>query len=296
MNSKQPEIFFSEKQAGFLCRLVFAIILLDLILAGFSNTLVHQLRSPVLRLVHLDPVFWLMHLLRIPEILTSNISLAWFWDCMLFTICGGIIIFPRRKWLIAIFIFFYFVYYIIFNSFGAHHTHSLIPFLIAPVAFLFSKRSFLFAWQALRYFLLFSYSAAFFWKFFRFSWLQSGQGDWIIKKNLTPYLFFNSHTFLADIYFWFLQNPPVADAIYLTGFILEGSFIVGFFTHKWDRFLLVISLLLPLGFWFMADAMFYEMIILSLTLLPLSSIKKYSSTPSKQFGKLHQIAGQRYDN
>lgn len=275
MNNKQPEIYFSEKQTGFLCRLVFTIILVDLAFSGLSNTLVHQLQSPVLKFTYLDPVFWAMHILGIPETITSHIYLAWFWDGMLFITCGLVIIFPGNKWLIVSFIIFYFVYYIIFNSFGTHHTHSLVPFLIAPVVFLFSKKSFLFAWHGLRYFFLFSYSAAFLWKFFRFSWLQVDQGNLIIKKNLTPYLFFNSHTYLADFYFWFLQNPGIVYVIYLAGFILEGLFIVGFFTRKFDRYLFVISLLLPLGFWFMADAMFYEMIILSLTLLPLSLIEKF---------------------
>jgi hypothetical protein len=36
-----------------------------------------------------------------------------------------------------------------------------------------------------------------------------------------------------------------------------------------------------LGFWFMADAMFYEMIILSLTLLPLSLIEKFGAYSPK---------------
>ena len=274
MKNKEEQKYFSEEEATFLCRIVFGVILIDLIFAGFSNTLVHQLHSPVLKFPYLDPVFWLMHLLRIPELITSYLFLAWFWDIVLFAASIGIIIFPRKKWMIGVFIIFYFVYFIIFNSYGAHHTHSLIPFLITPIAFLFSKKSFSFAWQGLRYFFLFSYSVAFLWKFFRFSWLQSNQGILIIKKNLTPYLYFNPHTFLADIYFWFLQHPSFVQAFYLSGFILEGVFIVGFFTKKFDRFLFVISLLLPFGFWFMADALFYEMMILSLTLLPLSTIER----------------------
>ncbi|MEO6894402.1 MAG: hypothetical protein ABI136_05150 [Ginsengibacter sp.] len=275
------EISFSEKQTDFLCRLVFLIILVDLLFSAFSNTLIHQLQSPVLKFAYLDPAFWVMHLLRIPETITTNFFLSCFWDIMLFVSSIGVFIYPRKKWLIAVFIFFYFVYYIIFNSFGAHHTHSLIPFLIMPIAFLFSKKSFSFAWQGLRYFLLFSYSAAFFWKFFRFSWLQSDQGILIIKKNLTPYLFFNPHTFLANMYFWFLQNPGIVYTIYLAGFILEGFFIVGFFTKKFDRYLFIISLLLPFGFWFMADALFYEMAILSLTLLPVLTIARFQHYFSK---------------
>ncbi len=278
MKNKNPEIYFSQKQVDFLCRLIFSVILIDLIFSAFSNTLIHQLQSPVLKFAFLDPTFWIMHLLHIPELISSNLYIAWFWDIVLFASCIGVIIFPQKKWLIAVFIVFYFVYYIIFNSYGVHHTHSLVPFLIAPVPFLFSKKSFSFAWQALRYFLLFSYSAAFLWKFFRFSWLQSNQGILILKKNLAPYLYFNPHTFLADVYFWFLKNPFLVEAFFFTGFVLEGFFIIGFFTRKYDKALFFISLLLPFGFWFLADAVFYEQIILSLTLLPVSIIARFSSS------------------
>jgi hypothetical protein len=81
---------------------------------------------------------------------------------------------------------------------------------------------------------------------------------------------------LADIYFWFLGHPFFVEVIFFTGFILEGLFIIGFFTKKFDRLLFIISLLLPFGFWFMADAVFYELVILSITLLPVSAIAKFS--------------------
>lgn len=277
MKNKNTEIYFSQRQADFLCRIVFAVILLGLIFCSFSNTLIHQLQSPVLKFAYVDPTFWLMHLLHIPGLISSNFYISWFWDIVLFISCIGVLVFPQKKWIVAIFIIFYFGYFIIYNSYGAHHTHSLVPFLIAPVPFLFSRKSFTFSWQALRYFLLFSYSAAFLWKFFRFSWLQSSQGILIVKKNLTPYLYFNPHSFLADIYFWFLGHPFFIQILFLTGFILEGFFIVGFFTKKFDKILFIISLLLPIGFWFMSDAFFFEMLILSITLVPYDIIFKWGS-------------------
>jgi hypothetical protein len=37
---------------------------------------------------------------------------------------------------------------------------------------------------------------------------------------------------------------------------------------------------LPLGFWFLADAVFYEMAVLSLTLLPAATIAKLAKLPA----------------
>jgi len=283
MTNQESQNNFSEADAAFLCRIVFVVILVDLFFSGFSNTLVHQLQSPVLKFPYLDPVFLLMHFLHIPELVTSYKLIAWLWDFMLFASATAIIFFPRKKWLIVVFIIFYFIYYIIFNSFGAHHTHSLVPFLLTPVVFLFSKKSFSFAWQGLRYFFLFAYSAAFLWKFFRFSWLYTDQGILIMKKNLAPYLYFNPNTFLASVYFWFINHPSLLQVLYVTGFVMEGLFIIGFFTKKYDPVLFIISLILPLGFWFMADALFYEMILFSLTLLSPSVIAKLRAMVSTPF-------------
>jgi len=267
--------YFSVRYIHLLCRMVFATILVHLIFSGLANTLVHQLQAPVLKFPYVDPTFWIMHLLHIPEFISSHFYIAWLFDILLFTLCILTIIFPQKKWLIGSFIILYFNYFIIFNSFGAHHTHALIPVLIAPVPFLFSRKTFFYLWEALRYFLLFSYAAAFIWKLFRFSWLNKNQGILILKKNLTPYLYFNPHTSLANIYQWFLNNPATTNCVFLCGFILEGLFIVGFFTKKYDKYLFFISIILPVGFWFLADALFFEELILSITLLNLNAGYKY---------------------
>ena len=271
MKSKLYQNYFTLKPVETLCRIVFGLILLHLVFSAFANTLVHQMQMPVLKFAYVDPTFWIMHLLNIPEFISSNYTIAWIFDSVLFLSCIMVIIFPKNKWMIGIFILFYFNYYIIFNSFGAHHTHALIAVLITPVAFLFSKKSFFYAWEGLRYFLLFSYSAAFFWKFFRLSWLNNNQGILIIKKNLTPYLYFNPDSFLSKIYTWLLDNPAFTNTIFISGFIIEGLFIIGFFTKKYDRYLFFLSIILPVGFWFFADALFFEQLILSLTLLKIKS-------------------------
>lgn len=275
MEDKREEKEFSLIYIDILCRIVFAIILYNLILTAFSNTLIHQLRAPVLKSPYVDPTYWVMHLLHLPELISSNIYLAWLLDILLFATCIGALIFPRQKWIIGLYIAFYFVYTIIFNSYGIDHTHPQIVFLITPVPFLFSQKAFSYTWEGLRYFFLFSYSAAFLWKFLRFSWLQSDQGVLIMKRNLAPYLYYNPDTFLANVYVWFLNNPFWVNAIFIIGFIAEGAFIIGFFTKKYDKYLFFLSLALLLGFWFLADAVFYGQVIYSLTLLHLKSGSKY---------------------
>ena len=89
----------------------------------------------------------------------------------------------------------------------------------------------------------------------------------ILKKNQAAYLYLEPDTMLAGLYRWLLLQPALVNGAYIAGVIIEGLFIIGFFTRKYDKYLLILSILLPAGFWFTADAYFFELLILSLTLV-----------------------------
>ena len=260
-----------------LCRIVFAFILFVLMYAAASNTLFHQLQSPVLKYPYVDPVYWLMHLLRIPDTVVSNYTVAYVFDILLFISCTACIVFPLKRISVLLFLVIYFIYFITLNSYGGHHTHAGVGVLLIPIPFLFRKNiTFSLLWQALRYYTLFIYVSAFLWKLFRLSFLQEYHGLLILENNLAPYLYYNPGTWLSKFYWWIVQNALLADAMYRLGFVLEGLFIVGFFTRRYDKYLLLISLFLITGFWLLADALFFQLLILNFTLVNFNSKKSDS--------------------
>lgn len=259
---------YTSPEQKLLCRITFAGIFGSLVYSLLSHTLTHQLCAPVLKYPYVDLTYWLLHLLQIPEFITGHYIVACLFDGALFAFCILSFGYPGKRLFIGLFTLLYFIYFIIFNTYGAHHTGPKIGFLLIPLPFLVAnERSFNYLWQSLRYFLLFAYSSAFAWKLLRFSWLYEDQGVLIMKKNLAAYLYFNPSTTQAEVYRWLLQHPAIVNSLFITGFIMEGLFIIGFFTRKYDRFLLLLSVLLPLGFYFMADAAFFELLLLSLTLV-----------------------------
>lgn len=263
-------IFYTPAEQKRIARIIFSLLLLSLVWSFLSNTLVHQLCAPVITYPYVDPTYWVMNWLRIPEIITGNYVVSSIFDGLLFGACALSLIFPGRKLFIWSFIILYFIYFITYNTYGAHHTGNKWGLLLIAVPFTAANnKSFNYLWQGLRYFLIFGYSCAFLWKFFRFGWLYPDQGLLILKKNAAAYLYFESHTLRAGVYHWLLQHPARVTTLSVTGMILEGLFIIGFFTRKFDRYLLILSVLLPFGFWLMADAYFFEMLILSLTLVKL---------------------------
>lgn len=261
-----------------LCRVVFSFIFLFLVYAFISNTAFHQLRSPVLKYPYVDPLYWLMHWLQIPDIIVSNNSVAWIFDVLLFASCLLCIVFPLQRIFIVVFLISYFIYFITYNSYGAHHTHGEVGILLAPVPFLFRKElTFSFLLEGLRYYILFIFSSAFLWKLFRLSFLQDDHGVWIVKNNLASYLYFHPGTFFGNCYRWMLQHPSFTNTMYIAGIIAEALFIVGFFTRRYDKYLLVLFILLVTGFWFMADAFFVPLLVLAPTLVNFNATRSDSS-------------------
>jgi hypothetical protein len=122
-------------------------------------------------------------------------------------------------------------------------------------------------WQALRYYTLFIFVSAFLWKLCRLTFLNKDHGLLIMKNNLTSYIYYHPDSFFSDMYHWLFQYPGITNALYISGVILEGVFIIGFFTKKYDFWLLILSLVLITGFWFMADAFFFQLLVLSFTLI-----------------------------
>ncbi len=164
--NKQP--YHLWLQRDFLCRIVFAFIFIDLLYNFFSNSMVHQLQTPSLKFPYIDITYWLFHLLKIPDTVSSNQLLAYCLGFFLFIFSIGTLLFPSRRIFIKAFFVFYVIYYIIFNSYGTHHTHSKIGILLMPIPFfLKSNKRFEFMWEAMRYFTLFIYADAFFWKLTR---------------------------------------------------------------------------------------------------------------------------------
>ncbi len=254
-----------NNQRAVLCRLVFAFIFVFLLYYLCSNTLVHQLQSPALIFPYVDITYWLFHLFRIPEFIAHNYLIACCFDIALFTSCILSLLFPDKRIFITGFFLLFFVYYIIFNSYGNQHTHSKVGILLMPLPFMVPKRMFCYMWEVMRYFTVFVYADAFIWKLLRFNFFTKDHGSLVVKKNFAAYLFYHHDGFFADAYTCLLEHPIFIQTIFITGFIMEGCFIIGFFTKRFDRYLLVLSILLPLGFLFLSDAFFFELTILSFT-------------------------------
>lgn len=252
---------------NFLCRLVFGCIFIFLVYDFLSHALLYQLHSPALIFPYVDITYILFNLSGIQKAIGQSFTFSFCFSILLFVFCAAVIIWPFKRLYIALFSILYFIYFLSYNNYGAHHVHTKIGILFISIPFAFANNIYLLLWEGLRYYTLFMYADAFLWKLFRGTWLFDKQGILIIKGNITPLLFSHPDYKLKSVYDYLFMHPEFADILFKTGFVFEGLFIVGFFTKKYDLYFVVLSTLLAVGFLFMADAFAFELLILNFTLI-----------------------------
>jgi hypothetical protein len=290
----QTNLLDREKTARYVSVFLFA----SWCYSAFSGTLVHQLEKPVWPWLYADPSYWTLFFTGIPNRITQNLSLAYTFDSAILFSIMALFLVPDRVWMARILWCLFGIYVITLNAYGMHHASNKagLWWMITPFCFRDLKRV-TWVWQALRYYALFIFVAAAGWKISRGAWLHPNQGILIVQKNLIQYVFEFPNQPLAKLYQWVFAHPAVANALYLIGVLLEGSFMVGYFTKKWDRVLIGFAWILCIGFWWMADAFIFELLVLFLTLLPAHRVM----LPTKLDASIpvdtsHKILSQSSDN
>src|SRR6476646_9258011 len=87
---------FMQLPREFMARVIYGWILLMLIYFYLNNSLVHQWHQPPLILPEADNVYWLLHILNIPQFIYGSSITAYLFDGIM--ICSTVlfILFPRR--------------------------------------------------------------------------------------------------------------------------------------------------------------------------------------------------------
>jgi hypothetical protein len=118
-----------------------------------------------------------------------------------------------------------------------------IAWLLFPVLFItINLQSFYFILNGLRYFFLYFFASASVWKLIQKGVFNIHQMSGVLLYQHKEYLTSSSNWYTHFIY-WLINHPSVSYLFYIGGSILELSFIVGFFTKKYDLLLIAAFLL-----------------------------------------------------
>gem|GEM_PF-623857 len=253
-------------------RWTFGLALVLYIHRFFTHSLVHQMHQPLLFEADFDYTYWLYQASGFAGIFVKTPVGAWIFDAVLgLSTLACWLTRARQRWLVMVSAISWSLYGLTYNSYSCHHNVTMIGIMVLPYAFLArGEKAFGLGWDGFRYFCCYAYADAFVNKAFlgrNIFFLPNGSE--FIKTNQAVYMLDHPGAWLTGMYTWFITHPVLAYAGFLSMVLLQGLMVVGFFTKKWDRYLFFIPILFHTINWIFVDVLFYELLILNLTLLPL---------------------------
>jgi hypothetical protein len=137
-----------------------------------------------------------------------------------------------------------FSYVLIYCSFPTDSLHGYISFFFFPFLFTaFSLKTYWFLFQGLRYFFLFFFFSAGLWKIVQGGVFHIDIMSSILLNQHKEFLIYPSGSKIVSLYRWLIAHPRSSYWLYFGATALELSFIVGFFTRRFDLVLVIFYIL-----------------------------------------------------
>lgn len=249
------------------CVLGFALLFLGV--RGLEHLLPHQLLQPAIPRANYDFTDWLFKLSGLSYWLTQNTFTSRLFSTLLFL--SGLLAFcvPRERILTLSFGLLYFLYSICFTTYLTHPA-LLNAALVWALFALFPKTDtgFGWTWEGFRYYACWPFASTFLLKLIHGAFWQWDFGIIEAKGNLADYLFHFPDTGFAAVCYWLFQHPFLVNAGGKLFMLAEGFFLLGFFTRRFDRLLIVLSFFILLLTYLFADVFFAETLIIVFAFFP----------------------------
>ena len=252
------------KERIVISRLVFIFMFIFLLFRFFLHVTPSHLLQPSLFILNFDFSYWAYKFSGFSNLIISDNAGAIFFDSFLFLFCFLSILFPLKQIFVVPFGFLFLIYAITYNTFIVHHAHPLAVMMLITLPFCVKKNeSWKLLWEGMRYYICYIYTMSFIWKVF----LGNAFWDWdqgiiTTKYNLVEYMYHNPSSMMTSIYKFFITHPQLLNAGNTFVILLEGLMVIGFFTKRYDRYLLFLPIIIHFSTYFFSDVFFIEWLVL----------------------------------
>jgi hypothetical protein len=258
-------------------RLFYGLTLLFLLFRLKNQMLLSQLQQPELTYLGNDITYIFLDWLGITDLLGQNFWIGLLLDISLFATTILSLIFTRQRITSILFTIILLVYIVAGYSFLCFHKHNLTGLWYCSLIFWFvDEAGFTLSFELVRYYCLFTYASAGFWKFFRGVWDAKGHFALVVKNDALAYLVQHPDSTLGKTISWLIAHPFLLDNLMLVACFAQLAFIIGFFTKKLDWFFLLFALAFHLMSLLLLRASFIEFAVILITLLPISYLYRKS--------------------
>lgn len=258
-----------------MAQVIFSWLFLILIYFFATNSLLSQLQQPVLITPGSDNTFWLLHLTGLPQFLLSNKPAALIFDIVVTSSCLVCIFVPRQRMFTIMTIVGTWLLYVCYTtSVGKHYVQ--IGYLLAPLPFLvLGSKRFSLAWEGLRYWVCFLFVSAGLYKIYYGGFFDPTNMRNILSLENASWMFFEPDTTQRRVIQFFIAHPPAAQWLYRLAAILQAGLIVGFFTKRFDTWLLVLLLAFHLANFMLLHISFVDQSLIFAPFLPWKRWEQY---------------------
>ena len=252
----------------FMARTIFAWLFLILIYFFANHSLVSQMQQPELIYPGSDNSFWLLHILGIPQFLMKHYAAALIFDIALTCSCLICVFVPQQKlftWITVIGVWLLYVCYC--SAAGKHYAQ--IGYLLAPIPFLALRpMKFDLLWNGFRYWVCFLYVSAGIFKIYYGGFGYSDNMSHILWQGNADWFLFNHNGFQYDTIRYGIEHPGVSQWLFRLATLADLALIIGFFTKRFDGWLLGSLLLFHLANFFLLHISFVEQSLIFAAFLP----------------------------
>jgi hypothetical protein len=257
---------------SFMARCIYAWLFCILVYFFLNNSLLSQLSSPVLTTIESDNTYWLLHFLNIPQFLLKNHWAALSFDVIVTTSCLTFVFLPDKTIFAWITVTGCWLLYVCYCTAAGHH-FAQIGYLIAPIAFIVkSEIKFELLWKLIRYWICFLYVSGGLYKIYYGGFGSAENMAEILRQMNTTWLFFNPEGTSSGFIYALINKPELAQWLFRFATVVDLMMIIGFFTYKFDRWLLAGLVLFHAANYFMLHISFVEQSLIFAPFLPWKQI------------------------
>ncbi|MBC7887839.1 MAG: hypothetical protein H7Z13_08105 [Ferruginibacter sp.] len=258
-----------------MASLVFGWLFLILVYFFSTNSLLSQLQAPVLISPQSDNTYWMLHIFRIPQWLLQHYGVSLAFDIILTVSCITCIFVPDQRFFTWITVAGVWLLYICYCSAAGKH-YAQIGYLLAPIPFLALRNyKFDFLWDGLRYWVCFLYVGAGIFKLYYGGFASPDNMSHILEQMNADWFIFNSKGMQADTIRYLIDHPGISQWLFRLACLADLSLLVGFFTKKFDKWLLFALVIFHLGNLLLLHISFIEQSLIFAPFLPWQRLAIY---------------------
>jgi hypothetical protein len=248
-------------------QIYFLLVLLWYVCMWYNSVLFSQLNDSPLTTVQNDLTYFLLYKIHFFDLVTHSPTASLIFDVSLLLSILCSLIFSTIKTFPKIFIVLYGYYFLTVFFYSGSHGHWVGLLMTCWLFWANTDKKFAIFFEFIRYYVLFHFVSAGFYKIAHSGLYHvEGFAKTIFSQNILV-IFENLNSWHSKLVIYLSESPMLSYGLLIGGTLLELSFLIGFFTKKFDVLLFVLVVVFMLSCYYFMHIIFYEMPFFALFLI-----------------------------